>query len=328
MNISIIIPTFNRYDDLSQTLDSIFHQTTSPEEILIIDDSDNESISNLINGESSRFDKRGIDLKYFRNPHQKGSGIARNFGMKLAFGDIILFLDDDVILDPDYITEILKVYKQYPHVIGVQGYITNFKQFSRFKFLYNKIFYRYNQEKNKCKVLVSTNIVYPSSVDEMIECEWLSGCNQSYRKNKIADFTFDENFRRYSLKEDVDLSYRIYKRNPGSLLLTPSAKLVHKAVDVARMPGKTIRCMEYVHSFYLFSKNIDQNLINILKFYWAWGGEILLSSPWFIFTKFRKGSQEGYLYWKYGCEAFLFCLKNSKKIKAGNLSFFHKYIGA
>lgn len=327
MNISIIIPTYNRYDDLSQTLDSIFFQTRYPNEILIIDDSENESISNLIKREKSRFEKREIDLKYYRNPHQKGSGIARNFGMKLAQGEIILFLDDDVILDPNYIAEILKVYKQNPHAIGVQGYITNLKNISKFRFLYNKIFYRYNQERNICRVLISTNVVYPSSVDEIIKCEWLSGCNQSYRKNKIADFKFDENFRRYSLKEDVDLSYTIYKRNPGSLLLTPSAKLVHKAVDVGRMPGKTIRFMEYVHSFYLFSKSMDQNLLNILKFYWAWGGEILLSSPWFIFNRFKKGSQEGYLYWKYGFEAFLYCLKNLKKIKSGDLSFFHRYIG-
>ena len=86
MNISIIIPTYNRYDDLSQTLDSIFFQTRYPNEILIIDDSENESISNLIKREKSRFEKREIDLKYYRNPHQKGVGISRNFGMKLAHG--------------------------------------------------------------------------------------------------------------------------------------------------------------------------------------------------------------------------------------------------
>lgn len=132
MNISIIIPTYNRYDDLSQTLESIFHQTTYPKEILIIDDSENESISNLIIKESSRFDNLGVDLKYFRNPHQKGLTIARNLGMKLAYGEIILFLDDDVILDRDSIIQIIKVYTQHPNVIGFQRFIINIKNISKF----------------------------------------------------------------------------------------------------------------------------------------------------------------------------------------------------
>jgi len=326
MEVSIIIPTYNRYDDLSIALGSIFHQTKCPKEVLIIDDSQNESISDLISRVSSQFVTSGIDLKYFRNPHQKGSGIARNYGMSLANEEIILFLDDDVILDKEYIAEIIKVYEQSPGVIGVQGYITNLKRISKFRFFYNKVFYLYNQEKNSCRVLISTNIVYPSAVDDVIECEWLSGCNQSYRKNKMANFKFDENFRRYSLKEDVDLSYRIFKKNPGSLIMTPNAKLIHKATDVARMPEKTVRCMEYVHSFYLFSKNMDPNLIRSIQFYWAWGGELLVVSPFIILINFLRGSKEGYLYLKYGFKAFTFCLRNLKKLKKGDLSFFYKDI--
>jgi GT2 family glycosyltransferase len=327
MEVTIIIPTYNRCDDLSTTLQSVFHQTKCPKEILIIDDSENEFISDLVTKEMSHFVSSGINLKYFRNPHQKGSGIARNYGMSIANEEIILFLDDDVILDKGYIAEIIKIYEQFPEVIGVQGYIINNKHISKFRFLYNKIFFLYNQEKNSCRVLISTNVVYPSVVNDVIECEWLSGCNQSYRKNILTNFKFDENFKRYSLKEDVDLSYRIFKNNPGSLRLTPNAKLIHKATGVARMPGKTVRYMEYVHSFYLFYKNMDPDLIKTIKFYWAWGGELLFMTPFIILSNFLSGSKEGYSYLKFGFKALTFCLQNLKNIKKGDLSFFYKNIG-
>ena len=117
MEVSIIIPTYNRYDDLSIALGSIFHQTKCPKEVLIIDDSQNESISDLISRVSSQFVTSGIDLKYFRNPHQKGSGIARNYGMSLANEEIILFLDDDVILDKNILQKLTKFMNNPPGLL-------------------------------------------------------------------------------------------------------------------------------------------------------------------------------------------------------------------
>ncbi|MEM1585977.1 MAG: glycosyltransferase family A protein, partial [Candidatus Bathyarchaeia archaeon] len=50
------------------------------------------------------------------------SATARNIGARVAKGDIVLFLDSDVILLEDYIENILEVFENHPHVLGVQGF--------------------------------------------------------------------------------------------------------------------------------------------------------------------------------------------------------------
>jgi glycosyltransferase involved in cell wall biosynthesis len=247
MQISVIIPTHNRVKDLEETLDLIIVQTTLPKEIIIVDDSDNDKIENLIEQRKNEFEEKEILLKYIRNEEEKSLTIARNIGIENATGDVILFLDDDVILDKEYIKEILRIYEEYPNALGVQGYITKI-ELSKFWNRINKILFCGYHEKDKCRVLPSTNITIPYLLDKVISCQWLSGSNQSYRRNILQRFKYDENLKRYSYKEDVDLSYQVFKQYPNSLCITPYAKLVHKASEGGKLPNKTLIYMKHIYS--------------------------------------------------------------------------------
>jgi glycosyltransferase involved in cell wall biosynthesis len=105
MQVSVIIPTYNRQKDLKTCLNSILIQTKLPKEVIIVDDSDNDKIENLITEENGIFENKNIDLRYIRNKRGKSLTIARNVGIDNSTGDVVLFLDDDVILDKDYIKE-------------------------------------------------------------------------------------------------------------------------------------------------------------------------------------------------------------------------------
>jgi GT2 family glycosyltransferase len=327
MELSIIIPTYNRPDELNETLTSIIQQVFLPGEVIVVDDSDSEDVKNIIEKRKPDFLENKINLFYIRNDKSRSSAIARNLGVKHSQGSIILFLDDDVALNADYTREILSVFNNFPDAIGVQGHITNVPTVSKIQANLNKIFLLHYNEKNSCKVLKSTNASYPTIVTKISKCEWLAGSNQAYRKTIFKLFQFDENLRRYSLKEDLDFSFRIYKAFRGGLYITPSAKLVHKGADVARTPNELLVHMRYVYSFYIFYKNFESTLINVISFYWCWLGYILLniiSLPFFIFNrKFDSMVKEMLMKSK----VFLFCCQNLHSIKNGDLTFFHEKFG-
>jgi glycosyltransferase involved in cell wall biosynthesis len=319
MQVSVVIPTYNRIKAVDECLDSIIAQTTSPKEIIIVDDSDNDEIENLIEHRKDEFNENNILLKYIRNKKEKSLTIARNIGIENAGGDIILFLDDDVILDKDYMKDIMMVHKEYPNVLGVQGYIPD-TNFSKLKNSIKKILFHSHNEINKCRVLPSTYITYPHLLTKIITCQWLSGSNQSYKKSVLENFKYDENLKRYSYKEDVDLSYRIYKQYPGSLYITPYARLIHKVSQEERLPNKKLIYMQQIYPLYFFYKNIDQNFRNKLIFLWYSIGHLCMNIGELII----RHSNEKFLKIKYIIEAYVICMKHIREIKRGDLEFFNR----
>ena len=322
MRVSVIIPTYNRVKDLDECLDSIIVQIILPKEVIIVDDSDNDEIENLIGQRKYEFEERDIILRYIRNEREKSNTIARNIGIENATGDIILFLDSDVILDTDYIKEILKVYRQKPDATGVQGLIQSEKDdrvILKFIDAFNKLFYISFNEKNRCRLLPSLGVTYPFFVDEIINCEWLSGANNSYKKEILEEFRWDENLKKYGWGDDIDLTYRLFKKYPNSLFMTPYAKLIHNASQEGRHLKRDVIYMEEIYLLYLFYKNIDQNLKNKLIYWWSRFGRIFFG---IVFSIFKSESK--FIEIKYTLGAHIYCMKHLREIKEGDLEFFNK----
>ncbi|MET3020017.1 glycosyltransferase family 2 protein [Flavobacterium hydatis] len=97
--VSIIIPTYNRVNIISETLNSVLAQTYENWECIVIDDGSIDTTEKLLN-EYIKGDKR---FKFFRRPKEKSKGpsSSRNFGIENARGHFILFLDSDDLLSFD-----------------------------------------------------------------------------------------------------------------------------------------------------------------------------------------------------------------------------------
>lgn len=323
MQVSIIIPTYNRANDLCECLDSLIIQTTLPKEIIIVDDSNNDEINNLIQHRKNEFIGKRISLIYIKNHRDKSSAISRNIGTDNSTGDVILFLDGDVILDSEYITETLKVYNKYPNVLGLQGYIideTKETFYQKVSNIINTIFYLSHFENNRCRVLPSTYGTYPklTGKEKLIQCEWLSGTNCSYRGVILDDFKFDEKLRRYSYNEDTDLSFRIFQKYPDSLLMTAHAKLMHKESKEGRHPRKVLIYMSVIYLVYFFYKNIEPDFKNKLIFIWSMIGKTIIE----ILHLIMSPSKSRIIRLKYLFSAYLCCMKHMKDLKMLNLNFF------
>ena len=87
MNVSVIIPTFNRLSLISRAIDSVLSQTIKPFEIIVVDDGSSDNTSNFIKN----------NYKSVKLIKQKNLGVskARNVGIKNSSGDWIALLDSD-----------------------------------------------------------------------------------------------------------------------------------------------------------------------------------------------------------------------------------------
>jgi len=228
MRVSVIIPTYFRKKDLAELFECLLSQTDKPLEVIVVDDTPNDDIKYLCREYESKFNELNINIIYVRNPRERSAAIARNIGVEKASGEVLLFLDSDILLFNDFIKKIIDVFKEKPYSLGVQGYIVNTSiRKDRLNFMrdiFNRIFHTYYRyPKDSCKLFE-----YPSHLSKVVECEWLSGANSAYRREVFDHFKFDENLKGYSFMEDVLFSHMIFKKYPGRLFITPYAKSIHK----------------------------------------------------------------------------------------------------
>lgn len=104
--ISIIIPTHNRFEQLTELVNSIYNQTYQNFEIILIDDVSNDKTSEVY---SNYYDKR---LKYYLNYENLGIGLNRQKGYNLSHGDYIIFSDDDdYFIDNNYFFDLIRIFE-------------------------------------------------------------------------------------------------------------------------------------------------------------------------------------------------------------------------
>jgi glucosyl-dolichyl phosphate glucuronosyltransferase len=321
MQVSIIIPTYNRINELSDALNSVLTQTAFPLEVIIVDDSDDDRISDLCQKKEIQFLNFHIKLKYIRNYRQRSNAIARNTGIDNTNGDIVLFLDDDVILDKNFLLNILEVYEKYPSAVGVQGYITNVTKYPSWRNEFNRLFSIGFYEKDKCRVLKSTHNTYPIPLTTIINCQWMSGANQSFKKNILTEFRFDENLKSYAFKEDLDLSYRVFKKYPQGLFITPHSKLIHLISQNSRLNSDIMLNIQYVNSFYIFFKDFNGSVSEKIIFYWSWIGYLLIPLPVLLFFSLITFNKPNMIKIKSHYISFLFVLLHLDEIRQGNLTY-------
>lgn len=100
IEISIIIPSYNRYPQNLLTLYSLQNQTfdSSKMEVIFIDDGSTDETPEI----PEQF-KPSFSFKYIRNERNYGRSKARNIGIEKSIGKTIIFLDAEMIVDPDFV---------------------------------------------------------------------------------------------------------------------------------------------------------------------------------------------------------------------------------
>jgi GT2 family glycosyltransferase len=116
--VSVIIPTYNRADLVSQAIDSVLQQTFTDFEIIVVDDGSTDDTERVVKAYGER-----VQYVWTTNG---GTGHARNVGMQHARGMYFTFLDSDDVLYPYALDLETRLLDQYPAVSMVCAEVTGF----------------------------------------------------------------------------------------------------------------------------------------------------------------------------------------------------------
>jgi GT2 family glycosyltransferase len=265
--ISVLIPTKNRFDDIIKCIESILVQTLLPDEIVIVDASDTEEL----NEEIKEFKSEKTKFVYVHT--KPGVCYQRNIGIERSFGDIVFFLDDDTILEKNFIKEIVNIFEndKKREVGGVCGDIINIENQNRSVmypikratssilatiFFLNKI--------GKGKFQLSGFPTYPFETNEMVQVECLPSGLTAFRREVLNEFAWDE--RIYYMTDD-DFSYRVSRKYKN--VYTPYARLIHNVSPAGREKAYLRRKL-FIESYCRhFKKNLPQDFKHKFAFYMA-----------------------------------------------------------
>jgi len=260
--VSVVIPTMSRPAELALTVASVMAGTVLPEEIVIVDASADDLTELAVVRFSAAF--RRVKFIYERTP--PGLPGQRNTGLEAGGGGIMLSLDDDVILEPDFLEELLKAFDD-DRVGGACGVITNQVlpgRYVRFlQWVFRQVRYAkrsYFQRSGLPTFLYRPNV--PSAVEIM------SGGLTLYRRAAIIDFRWDPLFNYF---DDDNVSLELVKRG-WRLLQWPAARLEHRMAEGARpAPMRKVR-RRVLEQRLLHRRHLPQNVWNVACYYYSvWG---------------------------------------------------------
>lgn len=93
---SVIVPVYNRVDEINDLLESLSAQTCRDFEVIIVEDGSTEPCGDLVRSFAGK-----VDVRYFYKPNE-GRSIARNYGIDRSSGDYLVFFDSDCVIPRDY----------------------------------------------------------------------------------------------------------------------------------------------------------------------------------------------------------------------------------
>ena len=115
MKYSIVVPVFNRPDEVDELLASLCSQTLTDFEVIIVEDGSKNPCKDVCDKYASI-----LDLHYYYKENS-GPGQSRNYGVERAHGEYVIILDSDVVLSAAYLTAVDSAISHHPSAIAAFG---------------------------------------------------------------------------------------------------------------------------------------------------------------------------------------------------------------
>lgn len=260
VSISAIIPTKNRPDDLRLTLKTLLSQSIPAAELIIVDQSEDDKSQAVTSEMFQQAATKGLsvpELQYLHDTSIKGVSQARNRALDLAKGNLWLFLDDDIDMEPVFIEEMLKVFKENPQVGGISGVITNYPvpPFSYRTWLW--LFARGPFREKRLPVYWDAH-----KFRKLIPVIGMSGGLMCIRAEFARSGRFDEGMR-----DGEDVDYCVNLKGSPLFVLAPKVRLKHMASNINRVRESWLKKFAVSQS-HLYYKNWSKKISNKLYFGW------------------------------------------------------------
>lgn len=180
MKVSVLICSRNRKDLLRRAVQALWQQACPMDdfEIIAVDDGSEDGTSEMVSGLIA---ESPCSMKLITQPYRQGLASGRNRAIREAAGEYIIFIDDDIIADKNFIAEHIRFHEKYPKSV-VKGWVNHTPDLERKVPKFNR-------------ADISTAFFWTSNV--------------SVSRQALLDVgLFDEDFKEYGW-EDLELGLRL-----------------------------------------------------------------------------------------------------------------------
>jgi glucosyl-dolichyl phosphate glucuronosyltransferase len=214
LSVVVTAYTAERLQDIYRLLDSLKAQTYVNLEILFIAERSRDLLGKI---RSYGIEHQIANLKVLFNEGEPGLSEARNLGIQAAGGDIIAFVDDDVVLYPDWAERMVEAYDE-DSIIGVTGPALPLWEDQSMSWFPEEFYW-----------IISCTAWAGWESRRVIRNAW--GMNMSFRREafeKSGNFLNEFGFHKGSMAEDNEFSLRVRNRTGKRIIYCPLTRVRHR----------------------------------------------------------------------------------------------------
>lgn len=272
----IVIVTRNRTDALEISIPLLLSSERKPRRLIVIDSSDDHGpIKEIVEKHGRSFDGE----LFVEHTGEPGITRQRNLGLKHVISPVVFYPDDDSLVFPNTIEEMMRVYEADEEgvvagvcsaeaftppagTLGTEAYQTTFSEKVRqliakrrfqierklFPDPFLKVGLQIQEKHRRLNWFEEENVVV---------VEWMTGFRMSYRTDTIRRVGFNEAFDRYCLFEDVDASFAV--ADFGLIVGARKAEIYHHKYPARRDGGFTLGFTQILNKAYVIHKYSDRS---------------------------------------------------------------------
>lgn len=300
--VSLLIPTMNRPDSLKRTVASYLTGSRLPDEIVVVDQSNQEN-SALIKELLTHFEGK-VRIKYFSQA-EPSLTMARNKAASEATCEILIMSDDDVDANYDTIQNTVRLFED-SSISMIAGIDENaIEKQTKIGYLFGTKSWAKRKIGHVSRSMLGR---YPNTINGQIPTEWAMGYFFAIRKSCLDkwNLSWDENLKEYAYAEDLDFSYRYFlqsKKNHMRCVLDDSVRVKHLVSREYRIPSRKETYMYVCNRMYLLNKLWNKKL-NWIVMYWC--------NFWMYVLRVIKREQPRDFF-----DAMIYCTQNKEEVRNG-----------
>ena len=253
--VSIITVNFNGLAYLNLLYESLAKISYSPVELIMVD---NASVDNSVEYVRKNYPR----VKILQNTENYMFARGNNEGIKIARGEIICLLNNDVVVDPNFLEPVIQAFQKQPEMVACQPKVLDLNQKHKFEyagaaggfidrygypFMRGRLFFDLEEDTGQ--------------YDTAIEIFWSTGACFFIRKNMLEKIgILDENFTMHM--EEIDLCWRIHLIDK-KIFCIPESKVWHKGGGTLSVDNPQKAYWNFRNNIFLLAKNL--NMVNLIR---------------------------------------------------------------
>jgi GT2 family glycosyltransferase len=272
--------------------------------LVIVDASPDDRTEQCFEHYSNK-DALAKEVLYFRvGGIYKTLTCSRNFALQWSSTDLLVFFDDDIVLQPSCLKEMVAVHRQHADsVVGVGAHDRHGVKTPPLLWRVRRLFGIVPNLRpgSYARSGVSVPWVFQPPTESTVEGDWLSGCAMMWNTAVIRQVKFNEDFGGHSTGEDLDVSLRMARH--GKLMLAGKAHVLHLP-DRAGRPNSFMMAYAGVSNAHDIHRRClrDRSLLDAAWFMYAFGMDTILRG----LTCLRPGQISRRLHFVRGRARFFF----------------------